>query len=125
MIIKREYWHTFYSPMTGWQQTISNFHNGASDYVKMNAIFDNHLSCSSSITDEVKRWMSGKWNEWETEKPEWFTDKLINSIPDDYIPKDRWEEHGRGVKVEVVENIRGMQLRVALGASLSILDMYR
>merc|ERR1712194_282056 len=74
--------------MTGWQQTINAHRNATSDYLKMEPIFNTHLSTSMSIKNEVKEWMNEKWNEWETEKPEWFTNELIKSIPDDYIPGD-------------------------------------
>jgi hypothetical protein len=85
-LINKEYLRTFFCTMTGSQYTVHLFRTGTSDYMKMNALTVNehHLT---SIRDEVKVFVHANWDGWNKEKPEWFTEALVSSIPDDFIPR--------------------------------------
>jgi hypothetical protein len=54
--------------------------------MKMNTFNQNHFYLES-IRDDVKEFCRANWDRWKTEKPDWFTDNFIATIPDDFIPR--------------------------------------
>ena len=72
--------------MTASQYTIYVFKNGTSDHMKMDTFSLNPLYWVS-IRNEVKEFSRANWDRWKTEKPDWFTDNFIATIPDDFIPR--------------------------------------
>jgi len=57
-------------------------------YLKMNAIFANHISFTQRIKPEVVDYLSEHWEEWVAdENNEWFTTGFRRGIPDSYIPQ--------------------------------------
>ena len=88
LVIKRKYLHTFYD-----MDTASTFNRKAFLHFRE----DQDLEKSELITihpdlympwgDElIKPWTISNWNSWEEEKPAWFTDKWIESVPNEYVP---------------------------------------
>ncbi len=52
-----------------------------------------HSSHYCSINEELKTWVRDNWNRWNEEKEEdWFTSKVISSIPNEFIPQDALKE---------------------------------
>ena len=46
-----------------------------------------HPDCYKVWGEELlKPWTLENWNIWEEEKPAWFTDSWIESVPNEYIP---------------------------------------
>lgn len=86
-ITKREYWDTFTSTATGKQFTCDCFQASADPFSKMMTAFDNHISFTASIKDEVRAYVHLHWEEFETSQPDWFTPGFIAQVPDWYIPK--------------------------------------
>jgi hypothetical protein len=84
--INKAYYHTFFGTMTGSQYTIYLFRNGTSDHMKME-VFKRHTLYWESIRDEVKAYTFANWDRWKTEKPDWFSDHFIATIPDAFIPR--------------------------------------
>ena len=84
--INQKYLHTFIGAMTGPQYTVYLFRNGESDRMKMR-IFLKNTTQWESIRDEVKTYTHESWERLQAEKPAWFTDEFIASIPDEFIPR--------------------------------------
>ena len=42
--------------------------------------------------DDVKEWVQANWYRWEEEQPEWWTDAVKGSIPDDMLPAPALKE---------------------------------
>jgi hypothetical protein len=83
--IDPKYLHTFFDTMTGSQYTIHLFRAG-DDRIKM-GVFATNAIYWVSIHDEVKAWTLSNWDRWNAEKPDWFTEQLISTIPDEFIPR--------------------------------------
>lgn len=83
--IKPKYVSTFFTTSTGFQFTIDSFKHG--DDAQRSFIFSVQKRHWASIREEVKDWTTSNWSKWELEKPVWFTDLFISTVPDDFIPK--------------------------------------
>ena len=57
------------------------------------------------IRSEVEIWVRTGWEQWEDEKPEWFTDMWKASVPEDMIPMKVYGEEASGLG-EVVDSDR-------------------
>lgn len=79
---------------------------------------DSHLN---PIKDKVEAWVKNGWKHWEEEKPEWFTDEFMASVPEYTIPKkNARDEEGAEVKEEkmdVVVTVEDAQAIVARALS--------
>ena len=90
--IKREYIGTFFTTMTGKQQTISLFQNSDDDAVKADALFTNTRVHWKSIEKEARAFVFENYHKWEEERPEWWTEALKASIDDDMVPPEELRE---------------------------------
>jgi hypothetical protein len=86
-MIKRPYWNTFYSTNTGCQQAMSYFLDNDDD-AKKALIFTRHTDLWKPIEKEVMAWTHANWKRWKVEKPDWFTERFIKKVPDEFIPND-------------------------------------
>ena len=93
LTIKRRYIHTFFSTASGNFQAQSSFLNGKTDAEKMH-IFKRNVRLWQSIYPQVSDFVLNNWERWEEEKEDWFSEKLVASIPDDMIPKPNLEALG-------------------------------
>ena len=73
--------------MTARQFTIMVFRNAETDERKA-LIFKRQFHVWRSIEGEVRTWVHGNIARWEREKPEWYTKKLIQRIPEEVLTKD-------------------------------------
>ncbi|GMH47422.1 hypothetical protein TrVE_jg4853 [Triparma verrucosa] len=87
-VIKREYLHTFYS-----FDTLSDFNrkltlNLRDDQEDIKClVLEEHPDTFSGWGEELlKPWTLKNWARWEEEKPAWFTDTWIESVPNEYVP---------------------------------------
>ena len=89
-VIKREYWHTFFSLDTASDYNKRFFVNLRDDQDEAkSSMFSCHPDNYKSWGDELmKPWTLENWSRWEEEKPAWFTDTWIESVPNNYIPYD-------------------------------------
>ena len=46
------------------------------------SVFASNKGYRKPIDDKVASWVNAGWATWEEEKPEWFTDKWIASVPE-------------------------------------------
>jgi hypothetical protein len=51
-------------------------------------IFSRHHFYWKHIEEEVTEWVSLNWEKWQREKPKWFTNELIKSIPLSVLSED-------------------------------------
>ena len=84
--INQKYLHTFFGTMTGPQYTVHLFRTGTTDRMKMD-IFTANVLHWVSIRDEVIAYTHANWARLKAEKPDWFTDHFINTIPSEFIPR--------------------------------------
>ena len=91
---------SFFSTVTASQFCIRKYQNATLDQQKIN-VFGDHPSYHESINDEVKQWVRKNLAAWEAEAPEWFTERVLASIPKDMIPERESEEEekedGKGI----------------------------
>jgi hypothetical protein len=97
LLMKREFWGTFFSLQTGHAWAKENFVEGDTDELKAWT-----LGCNKklwmSIRDGVKAWTLENWERWEEEKPIWFTDGWKAQVDDDMIPAESLARmNGQGV----------------------------
>jgi hypothetical protein len=71
--IKRGYVSTFFSTRTGRDFVTSKFLREGDE--SKSAVFKYNVRCWLEIREDVQAWCSGGWDEWEVEKPEWFSKK--------------------------------------------------
>ena len=82
--IDRKYLYTFFDFTTAKEYAVKQFENTTRDDRKMQ-IFTNHESYYSSIRGEVKAWIGEHYVIFEREKPSWWTELCIATIPDEFI----------------------------------------
>jgi hypothetical protein len=84
-LINPEYRKTFWSTQTGWQKSCSFFLHNVDDATRIVVFTDNSILWRS-IAPQVKEWTLANWGTWVDSKPEWFTSKVISTVPDEFIP---------------------------------------
>ena len=98
-LIDRSYLKTFTTTMTGPQYCVTLFEGADTDDQRV-SIFKKHPSYYSSIENELQAFVGDHWLIWQADRPDWFTDDIIATIPDRFIPADEVErmnrESGRG-----------------------------
>jgi hypothetical protein len=81
---KLEHRHMFYSAETSIQYARAKF-EGETDEEKMD-VFNFHEVKWTHYRDEIRVFTHSNWTRWKTENPEWLTEKLIQRVPDEFIP---------------------------------------
>ena len=84
--------NTFNGIANGPQYTCKRFNKTSkSDEMNFGVVFENRLSYTKSIHDEVRTWVGENIAGWIEEKPEWFN---IDLIPNDMLPNEVLESEG-------------------------------
>jgi hypothetical protein len=76
---------TFWNSNTGRETTLKYFAEGGGDSFRI-TIFDRNRAHWLEIEEDVRAWTLANWGAWVAEKPGWFTDEVIGTVPDDFIP---------------------------------------
>jgi hypothetical protein len=84
-MVKPEYRHRFYSTETCVQYVRAGFTSSQSDEGKM-TIFYRHEVKWRDYKDEVRDFTHANWARWKEEQPAWFTEEVIQRVPDGFIP---------------------------------------
>jgi hypothetical protein len=87
LTIDQDYLPTFYQTTTASQFTVNAFRKADTDEKKA-VIFKRQFHVWRSIEGEVRTWIHANIAKWEEEKPEWYTKKLIQRIPEEVLTKD-------------------------------------
>ena len=82
---KPEYRHLFYTAETGVEYIRKGFMSAETDEEKME-IFRRHEMKWAHYKDEVREFTHANWNRWKEEQPAWFTEEVIQRVPDEFIP---------------------------------------
>jgi len=64
--------------------------------LRQQQIFTEHETYYRGYKEEVVEWLGEVWEDLHTKRPKWFTEKLIRSIPGDYIPHAEGVIEGNG-----------------------------
>jgi len=83
--IENKYWHTFWSTQKSNEYSMAYFIEGKSDEIKIQSLAKSRHHWVS-IEGEIKKWVESNWATWEEEQPEWFTDVMKASVPEEFIP---------------------------------------
>jgi len=97
-LIDRKYLHTFFSRTTGPQYAIKQYNIYTTDLQRV-AVFDQHPKYYEGVKDAMQELIDDNWEDWMKDRPEWLTDNVIASIPDEYLEKtevNRLEKEGGG-----------------------------
>ena len=89
--VESKYRASFFSTITAKQFRIKAFREAMTDKIKMN-VMKLHPSYYKSIRGEVEQWVRDNYNTWDEEKPEWFTERVKQRIPEDMIPENEDEQ---------------------------------
>ena len=111
LVIKRRYLRTFVSTSTASQYTIQLFRESKADENRFDAVFGVHRFYYEPILAEVKSWLAERYPIWQLERPVWFNEAAISSIPDDLLPKEALRD--------LVTQGGGKRRRLSLGDRLS------
>jgi hypothetical protein len=84
-LMNPEFRATFFSTRPGYAWVQGCFVSGQTDEVK-SQIFELNTKQWQSIRPDVKAWTMENWEQWEEEKPEWFTEAWRAGVDDDLIP---------------------------------------
>jgi hypothetical protein len=110
-VIVSEYRSTFWSNITAWKRAENIFVENEDDE-KRALIFKRSVFLWSRIKEDVKAWTMDNWSTWDDDKPDWFTDKFVSSVPDEFIPArflrklggERGERERRGSAVPSIRD---------------------
>jgi hypothetical protein len=84
-MVKPEYRHLFYMTETGVAYIRAEFEAGGSDEEKM-GIFFYHEVKWEGIREEVREFTHANWARWKEEQPAWFTEEMVQCVPDEFVP---------------------------------------
>jgi hypothetical protein len=82
---KPEYRYLFYTTETCVHYARAEYVSAKTDEEKME-IFGYHEVKWAHYKDEVREFTHANWPRWKEEKPAWFTETVIQRVPDEYIP---------------------------------------
>jgi hypothetical protein len=83
-MVKPEYRYLFYTTDTASQLVRAEFES-QDDETKM-FVFARHEIKWRSYKNEVRDFTHANWARWKAEQPAWFTEEVIQRVPDEYIP---------------------------------------
>jgi hypothetical protein len=86
-VIDQRYLRTFYMSTTT-RQYLTAWYRGATTDEMRALIFRKGLHAWRPIEGEVRAWVHENFAKWEREKPEWWTKKLIQRIPEQVLTKE-------------------------------------
>jgi hypothetical protein len=84
-MVKPEWRSSFWSTRTALDEARTTFYECETEEEKM-GIFGLHRSKWESFRDEVRDFTHANWARWKAEKPAWFTEEVIQRVPDEFIP---------------------------------------
>ena len=82
---KPEYRHLFYTTETCVTYVRAEFVGAKTDEKKMQ-IFTFNGTKWAHYKDEVREFTHANWARWKRERPSWFTEEVIQRVPDEFIP---------------------------------------
>ena len=90
LLMKKDYRKTFWSLKTGCEVTCDFFLKGRNDEDRQQIMLCNKKQWRP-MRGDVKEWVVDNWWRWRQEKPEWFDEVWMMSVPSDMVPEDEDE----------------------------------
>jgi hypothetical protein len=91
LLMDRKYLGTFLTTATGPQSTADKFHLATTDEQRV-SIMKYHPYYYAGVEVELKALIADNWEEWMLNRPEWLTESVIATIPDDFLPEKEVEK---------------------------------
>jgi hypothetical protein len=88
LTIQKKYVATFFSVQTGPQSTVEQFMTAPTDAIRAGGIFRLSYHHWAKIENGVALWVRSNWDDWNENRPAWFTDEMRALIPADMVPTD-------------------------------------
>ena len=107
--IDRKYIHTFFTTMNGPEFAYLTFNEAETVEEKFD-VFDNHRDYYRAFDGELKIWLNEIFDELQRDKPAWWTEDLIASIPNDLAPEallQKFKKNGRKGSVNNIAAVIG------------------
>ena len=127
-LIKREYWATFFTTITGFQYVVNNYKEAKTDELKFE-VFGHNRNLYDSIQEDIMKWLNENWETWVESSPKWFTPAAISTVPSDLLPKkalsDMGGVTGRKASIIKMKEEKGKDAResVRRGSNLKVIPM--
>jgi hypothetical protein len=97
LLMDRKYLGTFVSTATGPQSTADKFRSATTDEQRI-SVLQYHPSYYAAIEGELKALLAENWAEWMVTKPEWLTESVKATIPDELLPeREVWKMRKMGI----------------------------
>ena len=78
-------------------------------------VFTDHKSFCDAINPELKVWLAENWEDWTRDKPAWFTQSAIDTIPYAILPDaERRKRTNQDDKVIDVVDVLRESLRASM-----------
>jgi hypothetical protein len=106
--IDRNYVKTFFSTMTAPQQTVHLYRAAKTDEQKA-LIFKRTVKLWRPLVGDVRIWVNENLKKWEIEKPDFFTPRFIEKIPDEVLSQqdiERLIKQGKRRKSSLMNDVR-------------------
>jgi len=98
-LMDRNYLWTFFCKTTGIHYSKELLEGCYTEDEQLMTLVAQHPSYSKDVKDDLKAFVDDNWDEWMDNRPEWLTDAVIESIPDEYLRDaevKRLEKEGGG-----------------------------
>jgi hypothetical protein len=86
-MVKPDHRHVLYTAETCVEYTRTEFVSAETDEKKMD-IFRRNVVKWRSYKNEVLEFTHANWARWKEEQPPWFTEEVIQRVPDEYVPEE-------------------------------------
>ena len=96
--------HTFFQLTRAWEYNKAMFDTGDDEYRML--VFEAHETYFMWYKDEIKEWLGEAWHRLNTEKPAWFTEGVLRTVPIELIPHYQLESVREEMDEEVYESLR-------------------
>ena len=81
---EKGFMHTFFQLTRAWEYNKAMFDTGDDGYRMY--IFTDHEAYYMWYKEEIKEWLDEAWDRLHREKPVWFTQNVVKSVPIDILP---------------------------------------
>ena len=91
LLMDRRYLGTFVTTTTGPQFAAGRFKVATTDEQRI-AVLKYHPLYYASIEVELKALLAENWEEWMANRPDWLTESVIATVPDEFLPEKEVEK---------------------------------
>jgi hypothetical protein len=96
LLMDRRYLETFVNTTTGPQSSVKKFKLATTDEQRLST-FKYHRYYYAAIEVELKLLLAENWEDWMFNRPDWLTDSMIATIPDEFLPSKEVEKRNNSI----------------------------